>query len=234
MTNSHSRSFFGQNTGLILKSTSRKDDFIFLQCLKKKEGGVWEKPSKGEGKVIKMSLEEIVMILKVLRGEHDSWSTYHRYKDSRTQISFNWQKDVIWVNINNYSKMLDLAQIEIIKLLLKHLLQEKIEFATIYESDTQNILRVEEEVIQSETTGKNHKSKNNTKTDKEAKDVISINAVVQRATQKAILLQFQNGQEVWIPKSTIHNEIYEQKGVSQSFLIDTWVLENNNIQYENE
>jgi len=234
MTNSHSRSFFGQNTGLILKSTSRKDDFIFLQCLMKKEGGVWEKPSQGEGKMIKMSLEEIVMILKVLRGELASWNTYHRYKDSRTQISFNWQKDVIWVNINNYSKMLDLAQIEIIKLLLKHLLQEKIEFATIYQSDTQNMLRVEEEVIESEKPQKNHKPKNNWKMDKEEKDIISIAAIVQRATQKAILLQFLNGQEVWIPKSTIHNEIHEQKGVTQSFLIDTWVLENNNIQYENE
>jgi len=246
MVNSHSRSFFGQNTGVIIRSSSKKEDFIFVQCIKKKEDGSWEKPSQGEGKVIKVSLEEIVMILKVLREEKDSWSTFHRYKDTRTQISFNWQKEVVWININHYSKMLDASQIEIIKLLLDHLLHEKIEFATTYETDTENVLRVEEEVISPEEPESSKTSRNKpikkkaneratpNKPDMEAKDIISVKAVVQRTTEKAVLLQFESGQEVWIPKSTIHSESDEQKEDSQSFLIDKWVLENNNITFSTD
>jgi len=244
MVNSHSRSFFGQNTGVIIRSSSKKEDFIFVQCIKKKEDGSWEKPSQGEGKVIKMSLEEIVMILKVLRAEKDSWSTFHRYKDTRTQISFNWQKEVVWININHYSKMLDTSQIEIMKLLLAHLLEEKIEFATTYETDTDNVLRVEEEVIEPEEPHehKNHPQKSKKavaavirkeepSSQKQTKEVVSVKATVQRTTEKAVLFQFLNGQEAWIPKSTIHNEFAEQQEDPQTFMIEMWVLDNNNIAY---
>ncbi|MFO7797539.1 MAG: hypothetical protein R6W84_15445, partial [Promethearchaeia archaeon] len=122
MVNSHNRSFFGQNTALIIQSTSKKEDWVFFRCIKRKKGNIWEKPSQGEGKVIKISLEELVMMLKVLKAKMDSWSTYHSYNGTNTQISFNWQENIIWINIGDYSKMLDEAQIEIMKLLLEHLL----------------------------------------------------------------------------------------------------------------
>ena len=68
MGDTHSKSFFGQNTGLIVSSSSKTDPYFFIRCIKKKPGGSWEKPSSGEGKVVKCSLDEIVMILEVLIG----------------------------------------------------------------------------------------------------------------------------------------------------------------------
>ncbi|MEJ2251298.1 MAG: hypothetical protein P8Y97_16810, partial [Candidatus Lokiarchaeota archaeon] len=141
MANRHSKSFFGQSTGITLQSSSKKDDYVFLKCIKVKSNGTWEKPSKGEGKTIKISLEELIMILKVFKKELTSWSAYHSYKDTSTQISFNWQKngqEKIWINIGEYSKMLDVAQIELFKLLVKHLIKEKIEYATISEFYQEN------------------------------------------------------------------------------------------------
>jgi hypothetical protein len=142
MTNKHSKTFFGQSTGITLQSSSKKDDFIFLRCIKRNPNGVWEKPSKGEGKTIKISIEEMIMIHKVFRKEIPTWSTYHSYKDTSTQISFNWQKngsEKIWINIGEYSKVLESPQIELFTLLLDHLIKEKIEFATIstYNQDSE-------------------------------------------------------------------------------------------------
>ena len=62
VTNTHSQSFFGQSTGLTIQSISKEQPFIFFKCIKKKADKSWEKPSKGEGKVIKCNLEEIIMI----------------------------------------------------------------------------------------------------------------------------------------------------------------------------
>ena len=39
MTDIHSKSFFGQNTGMIIKSNSKSEDFIFITCLRKKQDG---------------------------------------------------------------------------------------------------------------------------------------------------------------------------------------------------
>jgi hypothetical protein len=91
MTDTHSQSFFGQATGLTINSSSKNDPFIFIKCIKKKENGDWEKLSSGEGKTIKISLEEMIMILKVLRRKIESWSGFHSYKENKTQISFNWE-----------------------------------------------------------------------------------------------------------------------------------------------
>ena len=143
MTNTHNKSFFGQNTALFLRSSSKRDDFIFIQCIKRKSGNKWEKPSKGEGKNIKLSLGEMIMVRKILTRECDSWSTYHRYNDESTQISFNWQGKALWVNIGEYAKKLQSPNIEILDLLLEHLIEEKIEFATggkpKAKSDTSNL-----------------------------------------------------------------------------------------------
>lgn len=138
MTETHNYSFFGQKTGMIVQSSSQKDPYIFLKLLKKKESGAWEKLSKGEGKTIKFSLEEIVLILQVLKHETNSWSGYHKFKDNTTHISFAWQDETektkaktLFVKIGHYPKMLNFAQAEVLKLLLMHILKEKIEFATI-------------------------------------------------------------------------------------------------------
>ncbi|MEJ2248621.1 MAG: hypothetical protein P8Y97_03045, partial [Candidatus Lokiarchaeota archaeon] len=85
------------------------------------------------------------MMLKVLNKELTSWSTYHSYKESQTQISFNWQnggQERLWINIGEYSKMLAIAQIEVFRRLLDHILNEKIEFSTV--SEYQNGINNEE------------------------------------------------------------------------------------------
>jgi hypothetical protein len=60
MTNSHNYSFFGQKSALFIKSSSKNEPYIFFQCIKSKNDGSWEKPSQGEGKIIKLSLEEMI------------------------------------------------------------------------------------------------------------------------------------------------------------------------------
>jgi len=251
MTNTHNKSFFGQNSALFLKSTSKFDDFIFIQCIKRKGGNVWEKPSKGEGKNIKLSLGEIVMILKVLKDQLDSWSTYHSYKDEGTNISFNCQQNAIWINIGEYSKKLLSPQIEILTLLLDHILREKIEFAT--GGQNQDKLKKndnEQKEIQNSTQPSSHKknkiyvkeeiihpksessfkiiSKDQLKTGK-ANKARTIRGEIQKATDKALLIQFQDGLEAWIPKSTVHNNFSTENPQLQSFLIESWILEKNKV-----
>ena len=203
MTNNHSQIFFGQATGLTINSPSKDEAFIFLKCIKKKPDGTWEKPSQGEGKTIKLSLDEMVMILKVLKRKIESWSIFHSYKENNTQISFSWEGNggnKVWINIGNYSKLLSEAQIEIFKLLLKHLIKEKIEFATISNISKQRAIN--DSVI---------KEQNSEST--KAEIIGSIKA----ETGKAILLVFNNGQEAWIPKSTIYSNYKPEIGLSQTF-----------------
>lgn len=132
MVDQHSYSFFGQTNGLIIKSPSKEDPFIFFTCIKKKQEGAWEKPSSGEGKTIRMSLEEMVMILEVLKGNNSSWNTQHTYQEENTPITFSWDeknKDKMWVVIGPYKKLLTFPQVEIFRMLLKHILKEKIKYA---------------------------------------------------------------------------------------------------------
>ncbi|MHA1782184.1 MAG: hypothetical protein ACTSUL_02040, partial [Promethearchaeota archaeon] len=133
MADFHSKGFFGQKTALILISPSKTIPYIFIHCIKKKFNGTWEKLSFNEGKKIKFSLEEIVMILKVLNKEKFNWENTHSYNDVNTKISFRWEHENanrLWIHIGNYMKALDEAQIDIMKILLTHLLNEKIIHAT--------------------------------------------------------------------------------------------------------
>ncbi|MHA1149380.1 MAG: hypothetical protein ACTSR8_14180 [Promethearchaeota archaeon] len=91
MVDSHNYSFFGKSSGLTLNSSSKDDAYIFIKCIKQKKSGEWEKPSKGEGKTIKLSLEEMASILRVLERYEMAWATFHSYKDNGTQISFKWK-----------------------------------------------------------------------------------------------------------------------------------------------
>ena len=92
MVDRHNQSFFGQSSGMTLISASKSDPFIFIKCIKKKNDGNWEKPSLGEGKTVKCNLDEIVMILEVLKGKRKAWSSYHNFNDSKTSISFKWDE----------------------------------------------------------------------------------------------------------------------------------------------
>ena len=56
-----------------------------------------------------------------------------------------------------------------------------------------------------------------------------IEGIIVAETEKAVLIEFKSGKQVWIPKSTIHSQFSSDKTIFQTFLIETWVLEKNNI-----
>lgn len=237
MVDNHSYSFFGQKVGLIIQSATKNEPFIFFRLIKSKNDGSWEKPSSGEGKVIKFSLEEMVWIIRVLNKGVNSWSSYHTFKDNKTPISFKWddgEKAKLWIHIGSYSKVLEYAQFKILEMLLIHILKEKIEFATAPNRakkrnvDTLSKIVVQEEIINtSKKINKNNKpnSVNNGK-HSEIEDIVG---TVKGETDKALLIQFENEVEVWIPKSRIHSGFNNSKNLVQKFSIDSWILKKNKV-----
>ncbi|MFX0074436.1 MAG: hypothetical protein ACFE96_03270 [Candidatus Hermodarchaeota archaeon] len=240
MVDSHSKTFFGQNTGIIVSSFSSSDPFTFIHCFKKKPDGTWEKLSSKEGKSIKFSLEELVLIIRVLNRQTLSWYSHHSYKDSATSISFNWEDEeteVLWINIGKYSKRLTLAQTEILRLLLSHFLHEKIIHSTYPKKTTdedkpkklflQEIRSIQEILDYSiEESGDNLKETINREVS--FNDISDINGSIVGETEKAFLIKFDNNEE-WIPKSAIRNHSIIQNNTSQKFIIDNWILRKLNL-----
>jgi hypothetical protein len=232
MVDNHSYSFFGQKVGLIIQSAQKNEPYIFFRLIKCKNNGSWEKPSSGEGKIIKFSLEEMVCILRVLKKEVNSWSSYHTFKDNKTHISFKWEnaeKGKLWIHIGSYSKVLEYSQFMILYMLLEHILKEKIAFATILNTskkwksgELSNII-VQEEII----SKKDNEFKKTYNQDPKKKK--SICGIIKGETNKALLILFDNDSEVWIPKSTIHSQFNNTKNLNQKFMIDSWILEKNKI-----
>lgn len=237
MTDNHSQSFFGQTTGITINSPSKSENYIFMKCIKKKQDGSWEKPSMGEGKTIKISLEEMVMILKVLKGKLPNWTTYHKFNENKTQISFKWENEAkksLWINIGKYPKMLGVPQVEIFKLLLKHLIKEKIEHATILNlsklsANTGGIRNTRKSTVEIISEKINIEKNTEPSAKANTNEKIQINGLINGETEKALLLNFETGQELWVPKSTIHSQFNSLKGENQSFLIDNWILKRNKI-----
>ena len=234
MVDKHSQSFFGQSTGLTLLSSSKSDSVIFFKCIKKKPDGSWEKPSLGEGKTIKCNLDEIIMILDVLQRNSDSWSSYHNFNDVKTQISFKWEdgsKKKLLIYIGNYSKMLNFSQTEIFRLLLMHILEEKIEFATISKMPSGKTVvsnpKVNEQRNQDNVTRALPVVKESIEHNEN--EVSQINGVIEGETEKALLIQFNKDKEIWIPKSVIRSNYDSSNDVSQNFVIDNWILKKNNV-----
>jgi hypothetical protein len=233
MTDTHNRSFFGQSTGIIIQSPSKESDFIFFQFLKKKENGTWEKPSLREGKIIKCGLEEMVMILEVLEGKKKSWSTIHKFNEEKTPISVNWEGEAkVWFNVGEYPKMFSRPQIEVLRRLMEHILQEKIEFATTNAKNA-NAKRLD---------GGINNPKNNTIKEEKAETelplieevelgdgIAQITGHIKSETQKALLIEVKNGMESWFPKSVIKSSFDPDGKTEQSFLVDSWFLEKNKI-----
>ncbi len=241
MGNSHSKSFFGQKAGLIVQSSSKEQPYIFLQCIKKKADESWEKPSQGEGKKVKLNLEEIILMVRVLNKKIPQWTTFHEFKEEKTRIGINWEEnnnEIFWINIGEYKKKIGWSQAELLRLLLSHILEEKIQFATGSTSSKlsnfndnnykqpiskftlesppvtipfeDNKMRVSEEVISKD-------------------EIKKVKGEIKGFTEKALLITFTNGDEVWIPKSTIKSKFNEESKEKQNFLIASWVLQKNKI-----
>ena len=232
MVDSHSKSFFGQNTGIIINSPSKSSPFTFMHCFKKKPTGIWEKPSSKEGKSIKFSLEELVLILRVLNRQTLRWQSHHDYKDATTSISFNWEDndaEVLWINIGKYSKRLTLAQAEILRLLLEHILQEKV----INSTSPSKLERSLKPNASSRPEIKPTKEIDNVNRASDffepfqrsiaPNEITDIDGSIIGETDKAFLIKFDETEE-WVPKSAIKNQPTDQKNTPQKFLIDNWIL----------
>ena len=131
----HQKSFFGQKVGLIFDSGDWAHDSSYFTFVRKKEGGIWEKPSRGEGRKIKLNLGELIMLEKVLAGTISKWSTVHRFNEQSTSITVSRKADSaqneVWINITGYAKNLRSPEIDILGMMLKHIIKEKIVRATV-------------------------------------------------------------------------------------------------------
>lgn len=222
MVDVHIQSFFGHNIGIIVKTYSKSKPYIFFQFLKKKPDGIWEKPSINEGKVIKFSLEEIIMILQVLNRKIQNWANYHIYQNKKIHISFSWEDDstkTLWINIDDYSKMLNFAQTEILRLLMTHILNEKIIYSTTSKF-----------INKTELSNLNKEKSKDRNFNKESPITIPIEGLIKEESNKAILIEFNANKEIWVPKSTIHSDYLQKKFECQTFLIENWILKKNDIK----
>lgn len=251
MTDQHNQNFFGQKTGLIVSSNLREEPFIFIRCLKKKKDGEWQKFE--ESKVIKLSLLEIVAISDVLNGKRKIWNTFHSFNESKTPISFAWDEhdsDLLWINIDEYSRPLNYPETELMKRLIDHILEEKICYSTVKSEKNMKEIdekanNIKEEDIQNkkenrldEKNKKNltknnefHKNYNN-QINNYAKDseetIANIRGKIKMVRDKAILIVMDSDEEIWLPKSTITNEFDEKSTNLQNFLVKRWILEKRN------
>jgi hypothetical protein len=231
MTNSHNYSFFGQSTGMFLQSPSKEEAFIFFQFIKKKQNNTWEKPSLREGKRIKCGLEGMVMILQVLESKKKAWSTVHVFKEEKTPISVKWEGETkLWFNVGDYPKMLSLSQIEILRRLMEHILQEKIEFAT---SGNSNIKKLDSSTNTPESVAPKKEPLETQLPVIEEVDlgdgIAKISGFIKGETERALRIDITNGTESWFPKSVIKSSFDPEGKDEQSFLVDSWFLEKNNI-----
>jgi hypothetical protein len=235
MVDSHTKSFFGQNTGIIVSSSSKTDPFTFMHCFKKKPSGIWEKPSSKEGKSIKFSLEELVSILRVLNRQTHNWQSQHNYKDATTSISFNWEDEeaeVLWINIGKYSKRLNFAQAEILRLLLTHFLHEKVIFSTFPKKIARSIktktslpLETKETIDIKDISNNDYNSNLCDPINRgiNPNEMSDITGSIVGETDKALLINFDKIED-WVPKSAIKNHTISKNNIHQKFLIDNWIL----------
>ncbi|MFX0029011.1 MAG: hypothetical protein ACFE8B_07370 [Candidatus Hermodarchaeota archaeon] len=187
--------------------------------------------SNGEGKTVKCGLEEIVMILEVLEKKIKTWSTVHSFKEEKTPISINWEGDSkIWFNVGDYPKMLSFPQIKILKLLLNHILEEKIIFSTTPDMNKSSAKTI--------SKSNNKKLPQTKKLDDglTIQEEMNIGNNLKRIegriigeTDKALRITIDNGEDVWIPKSIIKSQYNTESNAKQTFLIDSWFLEKNNL-----
>ena len=170
------------------------------------------------------------MILQVLSRQALNWKSYHLYKEKKTSVSFSWEDEetkYLWINIADYSKVLNYAQVEIFRLLLIHLIEEKVVYSTTY---IKNKFKDKTNEKQIENYGfEENKNLIYEEKNKLLKNISRIRAILTNETEKAILLQFEANKTYWIPKSSIHNQYLPRKNFHQYFLIDNWVLKKNKI-----
>ncbi len=238
MTDYHTKTFYGQKSSIILTSPSKSGSYIFLSIFNRKEDGTWERTSKGEGKTVKITIEEIICILEVLNKNSANWRGFHVFKERKTEIYVGWEKEsrqVIQIKIGDYVKKLRFPNLNFLTLMLEHILSEKIEFATsgttekkskdgdVHEEDeygvfSEHILaRDGLQVVETTEFGV-------------SKETIEIKAKIKVESPNALLITLESDKEFWIPKSTIHSKYdLENKKKIQILIVDKWIIEKQRI-----
>ena len=239
MADFHTKTFYGQKTSLTISSPSRVVPYIFLSCINKKEDGVWENISEGEGKTVRMSIEEIICILEVLNRKSVSWRGYHVFKAHKTEIYASWEdpsRQVLQIKIGSNTKKLRFPNLNFITLMLDHILNEKIENATsgTYDVKDKDKSKGDEEneyiLFSEHITASDGLPIIETTEYGVPVDIIEIKAKIKVESPKALLIKLESGEEFFIPKNTVHSEYnINEKGIYQKFLIDKWIIEKNQI-----
>ncbi|MFX1393195.1 MAG: hypothetical protein ACFFAH_06415 [Promethearchaeota archaeon] len=238
MADFHTKSFFGQKSGIIINSPAKLVPYIFLTCINKKKDGTWEKPSKNEGKTVRLSLEEIICILEVLNRKSQNWRGYHVFRDEKTEIFVGWHseaREVLKFKIGNYKKKLRFPNTNFLIKLLQHILDEKIEFATSGTFETkvgrEKMVDGEYSVFSEHIKAKNGLQVVETTEYELSKERMEINVKIKVESPKALLISLDTGNEFWVPKSTVHNKYdVSNKENYQKLLIDKWIIDKNIYQ----
>jgi len=239
MADFHIKTFYGQKTSLRVTSPSKQVPYIFLSCLNRRDDGSWERPSEGEGKTVRLSIEEIICILEVLNRRSANWRGYHVFKERKTEIYVGWEdqsRQVLRIKIGEYGKKLRFPNLNFLTLMLDHILKEKIEHATsgTFEAKSTEKEEVDEKgeygVFTEHITARDGLHIVETTEFSVSRDTTEIEAKIKVESPKALLITLESGEEFWIPKSTIHSEYdVKQKDKLQKFIADKWIIEKHKI-----
>ncbi len=238
MTDYHTKTFYGQKSSITLTSPSKAVPYIFLSCINRKEDGTWENTSEGEGKTVKISIEEIICILEVLLKKSANWRGFHIFKERKTEIYVGWEKEsreVVQIKIATYIKKLRFPNLNFFTLMLEHILSEKIECATSGKSKKKSKEGDAHEdgeygVFSEQIIARNGLQVVETTEFGVSEDTIEIKAKIKVESPKALLITLESDKEFWIPKSTIHNKYdVENKKKLQTLNVDKWIIEKQRI-----
>jgi len=238
MTDYHTKTFYGQKSSISLTSPSKLVSYIFLSVFNRKEDGTWERTSKGEGKTVKITIEEIICILEVLNKNSANWRGFHVFKERKTEIYVGWEKEsreVIQIKIGDYVKKLRFPNLNFLTLMLEHILEEKIEFATsgITEKKSKDgdvHEEVEYGVFSEYILARDGLQVVETTEFGVSKETVEIKAKIKVESPKALLITLESDKEFWIPKSTIHSKYdLENKKKLQTLIVDKWIIEKQRI-----
>ena len=239
MADFHTKTFYGQKTSLLISSPAKIVPYIFLSCINRKDDGAWENTTKGEGKTVKLSIEEIICILEVLYRRSANWRGYHVFKERKTEIYAGWEdesRQVLLIRIGTYTKKLRFPNLTFLTLMLEHLLSEKIEFATsgTFETKTKEKQEVNDEeeygVFAEHITARDGLHIVETTEYNTSIETIEISAKIKVESPKALLITLESGEEFWIPKSTIHSSYdVKNKETQQKFVVDNWIIDKQKV-----
>ncbi len=237
MADFHTKTFYGQKSSLMVNSPARMVPYIFLSCINRKDDGTWEKTSKGEGKTVKLSIEEIICILEVLHRRSANWRGYHVFRERKTEIYVGWEdenRQVLRIKIGDYEKKIRFPNLNFLTLMLEHILNEKIEFATsgTFESkEKEDVVDEEAEysVFTEHITARDGLHIVETTEYGASIDRVDIKARIKVESPKALLMILESDEEFWIPKSTVHNEYDVRNKALQKFTVDKWIIEKHKV-----